>query len=54
MKDTGAFFAGIIIGVLGWILLGQTPKGRLVRERLEQTVDGFVDGVVEGLDRPQR
>jgi hypothetical protein len=54
MKDTGAFVAGIIVGVLGWILLGQTPKGRQVRERLEHTVDGFVDGVVEGLDQSQR
>jgi hypothetical protein len=51
MKDTGAFIAGIVVGVIGWILLGQTPKGREVRQRLEQTVDGFVDGVVEGLDQ---
>ncbi len=53
MKDTGAFIAGIVVGILGWIVLGQTLRGRQVRDRLEQTVDGFVDGVVEGLDQPK-
>jgi hypothetical protein len=49
MKDTGAFIAGIVVGIIGWIVLGHTPAGREVRDRVEQTVDGFVDGVVEGL-----
>ena len=49
MKDTGAFIAGIIVGVIGWIVLGHTTAGRDVRDRVEHTVDGFVDGVIEGL-----
>jgi phage shock protein PspC (stress-responsive transcriptional regulator) len=49
MKDTGAFVAGIVVGIIGWIVLAQTPQGRNIRDRVEQTVDGFVDGVIEGL-----
>jgi hypothetical protein len=49
MKDTGAFIAGIVVGILGWIVLGHTPAGRQIRDRVEQTVDGFVDGISEGL-----
>jgi hypothetical protein len=49
MRDTGAFFAGILVGVVGWIVLGQSVPGRDIRLRVEQTVDGFVDGIVEGL-----
>lgn len=49
MKDTGAFIAGIVVGIIGWIVLAQTPAGRDVRDRVENTVDGFVDGVIEGL-----
>lgn len=49
MKDSGAFIAGVIVGIIGWIVVGQSPAGRLVRDRVEQTVDGLVDGVVEGL-----
>jgi hypothetical protein len=54
MKDTGAFIAGIIVGIIGWIVLGHTPAGRDVRERVEETVDGFVDGVLEGLGQTKK
>ena len=49
MKEQGAFIAGIIVGIIGWIVIGHTRSGRDVKNRVEQTVDGFVDGVVEGL-----
>jgi phage shock protein PspC (stress-responsive transcriptional regulator) len=49
MKDMGAFIAGIIVGIIGWIVMAQTPTGRNVRDRVEHTVDSFVDGVIEGL-----
>jgi hypothetical protein len=53
MRDTGAFFAGILVGVLGWIVLGQSAQGRDIRQRVEETVDSFVDGIVEGLAAPK-
>jgi len=53
MKDTAAFILGIIVGVIGWIVLGQTRQGRDIRTRVEETVDGFVDGIVEGLSTPR-
>jgi hypothetical protein len=49
MKDTAAFIAGIIVGIVGWIVLGQTRAGKDIQGRVEQTIDGFVDGIVEGL-----
>ena len=49
LRDTGAFIAGIVVGIIGWIVLAQTPAGRDVRDRVEHTVDSFVDGVIEGL-----
>jgi hypothetical protein len=53
MKDTGAFLAGVLVGVLGWIVLGQSAQGRDVRQRVEATIDGFVDGIAEGLAAPK-
>lgn len=49
MKEPGAFIAGIIVGVVGWIVIGHTRRGSEVTKRVEATVEGFIDGVVEGL-----
>lgn len=54
MKGTGAFIVGIVTGIIGWIVLGQSERGREVRARTEQTLESLLDGILEGLGQTKR
>jgi hypothetical protein len=54
VKGTGAFILGILAGIVGWMVLGQSERGREVRQRTEDTVESFLDGILEGLGQTKR
>lgn len=54
MKGTGAFLIGVVAGIVGWIVLGQSERGREVRQRTEHTLESLLDGILEGLGQTRR
>lgn len=54
MKALGGFLFGLLAGALMVLLANRTPQGREVVARTDQSLQGFIDGVVEGFREPGR
>lgn len=52
MKSFGGLIFGLIAGVLLVLLAGRSAQGREVIARTDQTLQGFIDGIVEGFREP--
>ena len=52
MKSLGGVIFGLVAGVLMVLLAGRSAQGREVIARTDQTLQGFIDGIVEGFREP--
>ena len=52
MKSLGGLIFGLVAGVLLVLLAGRSAQGREVIARTDQTLQGFIDGIVEGFREP--
>lgn len=48
MRAFGALIFGLLMGALAVLLAGRSDQGLSVVNRANQTLQGFVDGIVEG------
>ena len=48
MRAFGALVFGLLMGAIAVLLAGRSDPGRRVVDRANHTLQGFVDGVVEG------
>ena len=54
MKTFGGLIVGLIVGIVAVLLAGRSSAGRALVARSDQTLQGFIDGVVEGFREPGR
>ncbi|AVG24079.1 hypothetical protein C3B54_111114 [Pontimonas salivibrio] len=54
MRALGGFIFGVVAGVVLVLLAGRSEAGRVALARTDHSLQGFVDGVIEGFRQPGR
>lgn len=54
MRALGGLIFGLVAGVVVVLLLGRSEAGRVILARTDHSLQGFVDGVIEGYRQPGR
>lgn len=54
MKNFGAVLTGLILGALAVLVANRSDQGRRVVARVDQSLQGLLDGVLEGYREQSR
>jgi hypothetical protein len=54
MRQLGAFIVGLVLGAVAILVANRSDQGRTVVARADQSLQGFLDGVLEGYREKSR
>lgn len=54
MRRLGAFIVGLVLGAVAILVANRSAQGRTVVARADQSLQGFLDGVLEGYREQSR
>lgn len=54
MKQWGALLIGAVLGAIAVLVANRSDQGRSVVARVDQSLQGFLDGVLEGYREQSR
>jgi hypothetical protein len=54
MRRFGALIIGLVLGVVTVLVANRSEQGRSVVARVDQSLQGFLDGVLEGYREQSR
>ena len=54
MRRLGCLFIGLVLGAIAVLVANRSEQGRSVVARVDQSLQGFLDGVLEGYREQSR